>query len=66
MRKHTLTLFFFQLLTSTMIMMAEAIPAEFDFRKTSSEPTEEIDPELERNQETDVFPDLMTFGMHLY
>lgn len=66
MRKYTLGLFFFQLLTSAMVMIAEANALSFDLKKTSNESTEELVPEMEANQETDVFPDLITFTMYSY
>ena len=66
MRKYTLTLFLIQLLASTMVMMAEANTGSFDLKKTNTESTKEADPEIEINQEKDVFPDLISFAMHLY
>lgn len=64
MKKYSLPLFFFQLLASALVMMAEANTGSFDPVKSNSEPTEERDLEMETNQETDVLPDMITFAMH--
>jgi hypothetical protein len=66
MRKYTLTLFLFQLVASTIVMMAEANTRSFDLRATSTESAKEVDPEIEAKQETDVFPGIISFAMHLY
>ena len=66
MRKYTLPLFLFQLLASTLVMIAEANTGNFDLRKTNGESTEERDLEMETNQETDAFPDMISFAMHIY
>ena len=46
--------------------MAEANTSGFEFRKAEKEPTEKRDPEMEASQETEAFPDLITFATHLY
>ncbi|HET6768204.1 MAG TPA: hypothetical protein VFH08_12415 [Chitinophagaceae bacterium] len=66
MRKHSLTLFFFQLLASAMVMVAEANTGSRGLGKTRDEPAEVKDLEMETSQEKDVFPDLMTFAIHIY
>ena len=66
MRKYSLPLFFFQLLASALVMIAEANTVSFDPGKTNSKPTEERDLEMETSQETDVFPGIISFAMHLY
>ena len=66
MRKHSITLFFFQLLASAIVMVAEANTGSHGLAKSKEEPTDLKDLELETNQEKDVFPDLITFAMHIY
>ena len=66
MRKPSITLFFFQLLASTIVMVAEANTASHSFAKSKGEPTDTRDLEIETNQEKDVFPDLITFAMHIH
>ena len=66
MKKQTITLFFFQLLISTIIMMAEANAVGLEFEKNKDESAGPKDLEIETNQERDVFPDLITFATHLY
>jgi len=51
---------------STIVMMAEANTRSFDLRATSTESAKEVDPEIEAKQETDVFPGIISFAMHLY
>jgi hypothetical protein len=65
MRKHSITLFFFQLLASTIVMVAEANSGSQGLAKSKDEPTDIKDLEMETNQEKDVFPDLITFAMHM-
>ena len=66
MKKHSITLFFFQLLASTIVMVADANTGSRGLAKTSDEPTDIRDLEVETSQEKDVFPDLITFAMHIY
>ena len=66
MKKQTITLFFFQLLVSTIVMMAEANTAGLEFEKNKDASAGANDLEMETNQERDVFPDLITFATHLY
>ena len=66
MRKHSITLFFLQLLASAIVMVAEANSGSQGLAKSKHEPTDIRDLELETNQEKDVFPDLITFAMHIY
>ena len=66
MKKQTITLFFFQLLISTIVMMAEANTVGFELEKNKDESAGPKDLEIESNQERDVFPDLITFATHLY
>ena len=63
MRKHSITLFFFQLLASTIVMVAEANSGSHGLAKSKDEPTDIKDLEIEANQEKDVFPDLITFAL---
>jgi hypothetical protein len=64
MKKYSLSLFFFQLLASALVMIAEANTGSLDPVKSKSNPTEERDLEMETNQETDVLPDLISLAMH--
>jgi hypothetical protein len=66
MKKQTITLIFFQLLISTIVMMAEANTVGFELEKNKDESAGPKDLEIESNQERDVFPDLITFATHLY
>ena len=66
MRKYNLSLFFFQIIASAIVLMAEANTANFDLEKTEIKSTEERDPEIEASQEKDVFPDLITFTTLIY
>ena len=66
MKKYKITLVFLQLLTSTLVMMAEANTTGFEFMKAEKDTTEERDLEMEASQETDAFPDLITLATHLY
>lgn len=66
MKKQTITLFIFQLLASTIVMVADANTGSRGFAKIKDEPTDIRDLEIEANQEKDVFPDLITFAMHVY
>ena len=66
MKKQTITLFFFQLLISTIVMMAEANTVGLEYEKNKGESEGPRDLEMETNQERDVFPDLITFATHLY
>lgn len=61
MRKHNLSLLFFQIIASTIVLMAEANTANFDLKNNEIKSAEERDLEIEASQETDVFPDLITF-----
>lgn len=66
MKKQTITLFIFQLLASTIVMVADANTGSRGLAKSKDESTEIRDLEIETNQEKDVFPDLITFAMHIY
>ena len=66
MKKQSITLFFFQLLISTIVMMAEANTTGLELEKNKDELAGPKDLEMETNQERDVFPDLITFATHLY
>lgn len=66
MRKQKLTLILVQLLASTLVLMAEANTRGFDYKKNVVKSTETKDLELEASQETEDFPDLITFALHLY
>ena len=66
MRKYNLSLFFFQIMASAIVLMAEANTANFDLKKTEIKNTEERDLEIEASQESDVFPDLITFTTLIY
>ncbi len=66
MRKASISLFIFQLLASTIVMMAEANTGSRGLAKSEDEATDIRDLELETSQEKDVFPDLITFAMHIY
>ena len=61
-----MTSFFFQLLASTIVLMAEANTGSGVLAKSKEEPVDIKDLEMETNQEKDVFPDLITFAMHIY
>ena len=62
MKKYSLTLFFFQLLASTIVMMAEANTVNLNFGKTNEDLVEERDIEMETTHEKNAFPDLVTFA----
>lgn len=66
MKKQAITLFIFQLLASTIVMVAEAKTGSRGLAKSNDESTDIRDLEIETNQEKDVFPDLITFAMHIY
>lgn len=66
MNRNTITLVLLQLLASTVVLMAEANTTGFEFKKADKEVAEERDLEMEASQETDAFPDLITFATHLY
>jgi hypothetical protein len=66
MKKNSVTLFFFQLLTSTIVLMAEANTVSCVLAKSKDEPTDIREMEIEANRTKDVFPDLITFAMHIY
>jgi len=66
MKKYQLSLLFFQLVASAILMVADANAGSFDSKRTASEPAEERDLEIETNNETDVFPDLLTFTMLIH
>ena len=66
MKKQAITLFIFQLLASTIVMVADANTGSRGLAKSNDESTDIRDLEIETNQEKDVFPDLITFTMHIY
>ncbi|HEU4862009.1 MAG TPA: hypothetical protein VFT15_19330 [Chitinophagaceae bacterium] len=66
MRKASISLFIFQLLASTIVMMAEANTGSRGLAKSEDEATDIRDLEIETSREKDVFPDLITFAMHIY
>ena len=66
MRKYNVPLLFFQIIASTIVLMAEANTANFDLKKNDIKSTEERDLEIEASQETDVFPDLIPFTTLIY
>ena len=66
MKKQTVTLFFFQLVVSTIVMLAEANTMGFKLEENKDELTGVKDLEIEKSQERDAFPDLITFATHLY
>ena len=66
MKKQAITLFMFQLLASTIVMVADANTGSRGLAKCKDESTDIRDLEIETNQEKDVFPDLITFAMHIY
>ena len=66
MKKQAITLFIFQLLASTIVMVADANTGSRGLAKSKDESTDIRDLEIETNQEKDVFPDLITFAMHIY
>jgi len=66
MKKQTITLFIFQLLASTIVMVADANTGRRGLAKSKDETTDIRDLEIETHQEKDVFPDLITFAMHIY
>ena len=61
-----MTSFFFQLLASTIVLMAEANTGSGVLTKSKAESADIKDVEIEISQEKDVFPDLITFAMHIY
>jgi hypothetical protein len=63
MKKYHLSLLFFQLVASAILMVADANAGGFDLKRTVNEPAEERDLEIETNNETDIFPGLLTFTM---
>jgi hypothetical protein len=63
MKKYHLSLLFFQLVASAILMVADANAGSFDLKRTVNEPAEERDLEIETNNETDIFPGLLTFTM---
>jgi hypothetical protein len=64
MRKHKISLILFQLLASTIVMMAEANTGAFD--RIEKQPAEEKDLESELSQERDLLPDLLGFAAQFY
>ena len=66
MRKFSMTSFLFQLLDSTIVLMAEANTNSGILAKGKEGTADIKDAEMETNQEKDVFPDLITFAMHIY
>jgi hypothetical protein len=66
MRKFSMTSFLFQLLASTIVLMAEANTGSGVLAKSKEGTADIKDAEMETNQEKDVFPDLITFAMHIY
>lgn len=66
MKKQAITLFIFQLLASAIVMVADANTGSRGLAKSKDESTDIRDLEIETNQEKDVFPDLITFAMHIY
>ena len=63
MKKQAITLFIFQLLASTIVMVADANIGSRGLAKSNHESTDIRDLEIETNQEKDVFPDLITFAL---
>ena len=66
MKKQTITLFLLQLLASTIVTVADTNSGSPGLAKSREESTDIRDLEIEANQEKDVFPDLITFAMHIY
>ena len=66
MKKQTVTRFFFQLVISTIVMLAEANAVGYKLEENKDELAGVKDLEMEISQERDVFPDLITFATHLY
>lgn len=66
MRKFSMTSFFFQLLASTIVLMAEANTRSSVLAKSMDEPADIKDLEIETNQEEDAFPDHTLFASFLY
>ena len=66
MKIQAITLFIFQLLASAIVMVADAHTGSRGLAKSKDESTDLRDLEIETNQEKDVFPDLITFAMHIY
>jgi hypothetical protein len=63
MKKYQLSLFFFQLIASAILMVADANTASFDLKRAANKPAEEKDIEKETKNETDIVPGLLTFSM---
>ena len=63
MKKYQLSLLFFPLLASAILIVADANAGSFDLKRTANKPAEERDVEIEANNETDIFPGLLTFSM---
>jgi hypothetical protein len=66
MKNFKVKLILLQLLASTIVLLGDAKAGSFEFTKPVSELAEERDIEIETIQETDAFPDLITFAIHLY
>ena len=66
MKKYQLSLLFFQLAASAILMVADANAGSFDLKRTASKPAEETDLEIETNNETDIFPGVLTFSMLIH
>ena len=66
MKKQTITLFILQLLASAIVMVADANTGSRCLANSKDESTDIRDLEIETNQEQDVFPDLITFALHVY
>jgi hypothetical protein len=65
MKKYQLSLLFFQLVASAILMVADANAGSFDLKRTANKPAEETDLEIETNNETDIFPGVLTFSMFI-
>jgi len=66
MKKYQLSLLFFQLVASAILMVADANAGSFDLKRTANKPAEETDLEIETNNETDIFPSVLTFSMLIH
>ena len=66
MKNFKVKLILVQLLASTIVLFGDAKAGSISLTKSGSDTAEERDIEIETTQETDAFPDLITFALHLY
>jgi hypothetical protein len=66
MKNFKVKLILVQLLASTIVLFGDAKAGSFDLAKPANHFAEQRDIEMETAQETDAFPDLITFAINLY